>query len=157
MLLKLLRNPLESPEEAKFRKIKLTNKTIARVLANTGVRDVLEACGFAGTEGSEFLELPVGVGDSLLDSAVEGVGGAQGMLQELHWLHAARAAVPELGATPWQAEGAAKMLVQTCLNTLHAAPSAASGGGFGGGGGGMTGVWVERLFHILSAPEVMRE
>ena len=102
MLLKLLRNPLESPDEPKFRcdfdavsaentkadsflprflrfhavsfepflrltpfsvrfcaliiggnrrrsKIKLTNKTIARVLANPGVRDVLEACGFAVT------------------------------------------------------------------------------------------------------------
>ena len=36
VLVKLLRNPADHPEEAKFRKIKLANAAIARVLGNIG-------------------------------------------------------------------------------------------------------------------------
>jgi hypothetical protein len=157
VLIKLLRNPADKPEEPKFRKVKLTNKTIARVLANPGARDVLEACGFAGEAGAEHLELgadaPSEATVELLQHAADGVGRTQEMLQELHWLHAMREAVPELRAQPWAADGAAKLLVQTCLNTLHAPPPADGSGGYGSS---PKSPWVERLHHILSVP-AMRE
>ena len=86
VLIKLLRNPAEKPEEAKFRTLKLTNAAIARVIANAGVREVLQACGFAGDSRDEQqLEL----GDvsapavALLLRAVDGVEAVHRMLQEL--------------------------------------------------------------------------
>ena len=36
VLQKLLRNPADQPEEPRFRKLKLTNATVARVLATGG-------------------------------------------------------------------------------------------------------------------------
>ena len=67
------------------------------MLGNPGVREVLEACGFASAEDGARLELvrppsepAVGV---LLRAAAEKVHGAQQMLQELDWLHATQQAV----------------------------------------------------------------
>ena len=46
VLLKLISNPLNKPDEAKFRQIKGSNKTIARVLAVPGAKAFLHAVGF---------------------------------------------------------------------------------------------------------------
>ena len=145
VLVKLLRNPGEQPTEPKFRTIKLTNATIARVLATPGVRDVLQACGFAGGASSETLELHEAPGTvALLLGAAEAVEAVQHMLQELYWLHATRAAVPSLAAQPWSADGAAEAVVHACLGALHAPGAAAA-----------KAEWVERLSHVLCAPEMV--
>ena len=143
VLVKLLRNPAESPEEPKFRKIKLANATVARVLNNEGVRDVLQACGFVG--GEEHLEL----GDvssttivGLLLHAAKGVEAVQQMLQELHWLHTVRNTLPSLSALPWEIDGAAKLVVQTCLRSLHIPTTDTKA------------PWVQRIHYILSSPEM---
>lgn len=151
VLIKLLRNPAEKPKDAKFRKVKLTNKTIARVLANQGVREVLEACGFASGGSAEHLELaeePSGPTAEILLRAADDVRVAQQMLQELHWLHTTHEAVPELSAKPWVADQAAKLCVRTCLGALKVPDEDL--------GGPAKTPWVERLHHILSSPE-MRE
>ena len=122
VLAKLLRNPAENPEEPKFRKVKLSNATVARVLAHTGVRDVIIACGFSEDGTGECLELSdlsePAVG--LLLRAVASVEEVQLMLQELSWLHAARKEVPKLDGKPWNVDTAAREVVQACLGSLHA-------------------------------------
>ena len=143
VLVKLLRNPAEQPAEKKFRVIKLSNATIARVLGTPGVRDVLQACGFVGDASSETLELREPLDSAALLAAAEAVQAVQLLLQELYWLHATRAAVPSLAAQPWSADGAAEAVVHACLGALHApgpAPAKAE--------------WVERLGHVLFAPEM---
>ena len=139
-LIKLLRNPADNPDEPKFKKIKLANPTIARVLAPPGARRVLEACTFS--EVDQFLELgevtaPV---VALLCSAVEAVEGAQHMLQEMHWLNATWQEVASLASLPWSADGAAKAIVQTCLKELNAPTSGAT-----------KAPWVQRLHYMLTA------
>ena len=144
VLVKLLRNPAEQPAETKFRVIKLSNATIARVLGTPGVRDVLQACGFVGDASSETLELREPLDSVTLLAAAEAVQAVQHMLQELYWLHVTRAAVPSLAAQPWSADGAAEAVVHACLGALHApgpAPAKAE--------------WVERLGHVLLAPEMV--
>lgn len=137
VLCKILRNPAETPEEPKFRTIKLTNPTIARVLAHTGVRAVLEACGFAEDAAGQLLTLS-SVDMSLLQRIVKGTEEVRDMLQELHYLHAG---VPSLvHASGWSADGASKAFVKACLTALREPQS--------------RGTWVERLHHVLSAPEM---
>jgi len=125
VLQKLLRNPADQPEEPRFRKLKLTNATVARVLATTGVRKVLEACGFFAD--AEHLELRMEATDTAavarLSSAAEAVKAAQRMLQELHWIATVRNEVPSLAARPWAADGAAHALVQACLAAVSAPAS----------------------------------
>jgi len=125
VLQKLLRNPADQPEEPRFRKLKLTNATVARVLATTGVREVLEACGFSAD--AEHLELRMEATDTAavarLSSAAEAVEAAQRMLQELHWIATVRDEVPSLAARPWAADGAAHALVQACLAAVSAPAS----------------------------------
>ena len=77
VLLKLLHNPVESPDEPKFRKVKLANKRIAAVLGNPGAREVLLAAGFAPDAEGAFLVLPPGDASGPLTRAVEGVTEAQ--------------------------------------------------------------------------------
>ena len=155
VLVKLLRNPAEKPEEAKFRSIKLGNAAIARVLAHPGAREMFEASGFAPT--AELLELghldPPGI--ARLQRSAEGVEAVQHMLQELNWLHAARAEAVSLSARPWSADTAAKLLVQSCLASLAGhAPDAADAG---------KAKWVQILHTILATPwlhecrEVLRQ
>jgi len=145
VLVKLLRNPAEQPAEPKFRTIKLSNATIARVLGTPGVRDVLQACGFAGGgASSEALELHEAPDTVTLLHAAEAVEAVQHMLQELYWLHATRAAVPSLAAQPWSADGAAEAAVHACLGALHTPGAAAA-----------KAEWVERLSHVLCAPEMV--
>ena len=146
VLLKLLHNPVESPDEPKFRKVKLANKRIAAVLGNPGAREVLLAAGFVPDAEGAFLVLPPGDASGPLTRAVEGVTEAQRGLQELHWLHSLRAALPSLNSQPWAPEGAAKQFVQLCLNTLHAPATSLED----------KVVWVGRLHHVLSEP-AMRE
>ena len=144
VLVKLLRNPAEQPAETKFRVIKLSNATIARVLGTPGVRDVLQACGFVGDASSETLELREPLDSVTLLAAAEAVQAVQHMLQELYWLHVTRAAVPSLAAQPWSADGAAEAVMHACLGALHApGPAAAKA------------EWVERLGHVLLAPEMV--
>eukprot|EP00966_Prymnesium_polylepis_P096501 2236037-Prymnesium_polylepis.1 len=144
ILVKLLRNPAEQPAEAKFRKIRTTNPTIARVLTHSGARDLLRACGFVGG-ADEFLELGDDDAESaVLSSAAAQLEAVQHMLQELSWLFQLRSAVPSLAAVPWSAEGAAKLLVQSCLKELHAPSTTAD----------VKAQWVQRLYHSLSAPEM---
>lgn len=148
--MKLLRNPAEKPDEAKFRKIKLANKTIGRVLANPGVRDVLEACGFASEESEECLQLaeaPAGPTAELLVRAADLVRSVQQMLQELHWLHAMHQAAPELSSKPWAADEAARLCVRACLSLIKAPVDE-------GHGSSGKAPWVERLHYILSVPEM---
>lgn len=122
VLAKLLRNPAENPEEPKFRKVKLSNATVARVLAHTGVRDVIIACGFSEDGTGECLELSdlSEPAVCLLLRAVASVEEVQLMLQELSWVHAARKEVPKLDGQPWNVDTAAREVVQACLGSLHA-------------------------------------
>jgi len=144
VLLKLIRNPSESPDEPKFRRIKLSNATVGRVLAHAGAREVLSLCGFQAA-GSEFMEL----GEVSEAAAAQLLGVAQAVeseclqhVQELQWLHAERAAIPSLAAQPWAADGCARAFVQTCLHALHT-PGTAEASKAG---------WVRRLHFILSEP-----
>ena len=167
VLVKLLRNPAERPEEVrclptkpvaltcsphaqysrhvprreqpKFQKIKLANATIARVLATRGVRDVLEACGFAADSTAEHLEL-VTVEATLLGEAAELVEAAHHMALELHWLHEA---VASIGRLSWAAEAAAELVVRECFVALHAPAEEEA-----------RGMWVARVHHMLSAVEM---
>ncbi len=155
VLVKLLRNPAEQPDEAKFRKIKLSNAAIARVLANAGVSEVLHACGFVG--GEEELALHK-VDASRLLRGVAAVEAVHLALQELHWLHAIRASEPTLCAQPWAVDvercssSAAQAIANACLAALHT-PGPELPERFSERS---KAAWVQRLCHILCAAE-MRE
>merc|ERR1740138_859509 len=66
-LQKLLGNIIDSPDEAKYRKLRTTNAKIGALLATLGVRAVLVGAGFV--EQGEFLVLPE-------EAAVDGVQAA---------------------------------------------------------------------------------
>jgi hypothetical protein len=140
VLAKLLRNPAEHPGDPKFRKVKLANATVARVLSNAGVREVLVACGFAGDAAAEHLELH-DVPEAALLKAVEAVEAVQHMLLELQWLYDARQGTGAAGH--WAPDEEAKTLVQACLRCLHSDVTDKV-------------PWVRRLHHILYAVQ-MRE
>ena len=145
VLVKLLRNPGEKPEEPKFRSIKLANAAITRVLNSIpGGRDVLMASGFVGAAGAEHLSLcdtSAATTAGLLQAA-DAVELVQHTMQELQWIYAARASVPKL-AQRWAADGAATALVNACVSSLHASVAESA-------------PWLQRLLVILSTPE-MRE
>ena len=140
VVVKLLRNPAEKPEESKFRKIKLANAAIARVLANAGVREVLQACGFMPDAGSEHLELGTSATASLLLHGAERVEAVQHMLQEHAWLHGEASSL----ALSWDVEHVAEKVLQHLIRSLRQAPTPDSS----------KGPWLGRLHHILSAPEM---
>ena len=129
LLTKVLGNARRSPEEPKFRALKLANKTVAeQLLPCPGARALLAVVGFKERVG--VLELPAGADPALLDRALAAL--AEVPRRFLFWLpagspEAAAAALP-LGST---ADG----------GVLNAGRSAAVGGGMqlgaarAGGGG----------------------
>ena len=143
LLVKLLRNPAEQPEEPKFRKLKLSNATIARVLGHAGVRGVLQACGFAACADEDALALG-DVDVAHLLRAVEAVEALHQELQELNWLYATRTAVPSLAAQPWAIDLAAEAVVHACLCALHTPDESVTG----------KTPWLQRLCHMLTALEM---
>ena len=125
LLVKILRNPAEQPDELKFRKIKLSNATIGRVLSHPGARDVLAACGFVEASEGECLELIEAERALLLRTSQE-VEAVQYELQELDWLYVNRAAtaspIPGRPSEPWSADGAPAAMAHTCVTTLYSSP-----------------------------------
>ena len=77
---------------------------------------------------------------ALLLNSAEAVEAVQLMCQELHWLHAVRAEVPSLASQRWDADDAARLLVQACLGALTAPGSAPQ----------QKAQWVQRLHMILA-------
>ena len=143
VLLKLIRNPSEAPDEPKFRRIKLSNATVGRVVAHAGAREVLSSCGFMELgEFMELSELSEATGAQLLLVARAVESDCLHMLQELRWLYTERTAIPSLASQPWSADGCARAFVQTCLHALHV-PSTAEES---------KAEWVQRLHFILSEP-----
>ena len=148
VLVKLVRNPGKQPTEPKFKKVKLSNATISRVLSRPGALDVMTACGFVADATGESLEqtdTSASAAAVLLHTA-DAVESVQHTLQELHWLHESRGGVPSLATQPWVAADAAMALVKACLTALHAPgdPGAAEKVG-----------WVQRLHVALTAPELV--
>ena len=126
VLAKLLRNPVEQPDEPKFRKVKTTNTKVARALAHAGGREALLACGFAGDDTTEFLSLS----DphpwmATLRRAVKAVEEVMWMLQELHWVRSIWVEVASLQTQPWSLDGGPKLLAhdherrKTCSDGRH--------------------------------------
>jgi hypothetical protein len=148
LLVKILRNPAEQPDELKFRKIKLSNATIGRVLSHPGARDVLAACGFVETSEGECLEL-IEVDRALLLRTSQEVEAVQYELQELDWLYVNRAAtaspIPGRPSEPWSADGAPAAMAHTCVTTLLKLGTEAAA----------KGPWLARLSHMLFAPEMV--
>jgi hypothetical protein len=142
VLKKLLNNPRQKPEEPKFRKVKRSNKTIARVLGVGGALEVLRSVGFAEDAAApELLTLADAAYDlGALEHAVSAVGRLAEGARELAFVRQHVHAFDERNGTPpfvWSAataaEGAPKALVEAALNRLHthSQPSAqeAAGGG----------------------------
>ena len=152
LLVKILRNPAEQPDELKFRKIKLSNATIGRVLSHPGTRDVLAACGFVETCLGEYLEL-IEADRALLLRTAQEVEAVQYELQELDWLYVNRACmstataspIPGRPSEPWSADGAPAAMAHTCATTLLKLGAEAAA----------KGPWVPRLSHLLFAPEMV--
>jgi len=72
ILRKVLGNILASPDEAKYRQLRITNQKVATMLMTKGVRALLVGSGFV--EGGDFLTLPA-------DADVEGVRAACAALE----------------------------------------------------------------------------
>ena len=156
VLVKLLRNPGQNPAEPKFRRVKLSNGTIARVLANAGVRDVLLACGFADDASSESLVLGDDVNEAVaakLLSAAQALEAGQQVLLELQWVHAVRAEVPSLAAQPWVLDKAAPEVIQRCVVALAGQPESRDVAALGGEAA-VRSYWVSRLHSALHTPEM---
>lgn len=68
---KILSNIVASPEEAKYRKLRVTNAKIAAMLATSGVRAVLIGAGFI--EQGEFLVLAPEASTEGVQAAIDGL------------------------------------------------------------------------------------
>lgn len=68
-LSKILGNIVGSPDEPKFRKLRVSNAKISALLATKGVRAILLGCGFV--EEGEFLTLPDGADVGAASEAID--------------------------------------------------------------------------------------
>ena len=133
-LVKLLQNPLDKQDEEKFRKVKTTNKTIARVLGNKGVKEVLQAVGFQGDEGAEFLVM-ADLNAEILSHAVTKVTELYAQARELVFIHKTLPTLQQKpdgssggggssgssGTPAWSAEAAPRTYLEAVLNMVHSA------------------------------------
>jgi hypothetical protein len=118
ILVKLLANPLKNPSEPKYRQMKPTNKTIARVLALPGAEAILREAGFVEIEqeGTKLLKL-----EALDEAKVDGaVGALEGLLAEIRGtILIYKTATGITKSVPVSGAAAARTVVEGTLNTLY--------------------------------------
>mmetsp|Transcript_46055 Transcript_46055/g.127962 ORF Transcript_46055/g.127962 Transcript_46055/m.127962 type:complete len:708 (+) Transcript_46055:66-2189(+) len=72
---RILQNVLGSPEEAKFRRLRLSNARIGGLVALPGAREGFLSIGWVATDDGEVLELPPGADLTPMALTVQALGG----------------------------------------------------------------------------------
>ena len=123
VLVKLISNPLNKPDEPKFRLIKGTNKTIARVLVVPGAQALLSAVGFVEQAEDPAAAAPAKMQKlEMMDEAklADAVEAIQKLLADVKGavLVYAEAAKMTKGALPVSLAAASRTVAEGLLNAL---------------------------------------